>query len=266
MIARLAKCGVLPIITKVRSCCSNTGHPRNRCCIDGKLGKQLRCRAWSCASVASWHCTCNQPQKAAPKAKPVKHLLPSNFQPQSRTGAIPDGAASSEADPVGDRSVLVGLLGQGPLGAEGLLGWLQIPPQTQHTNTTQESDEFPRNKTANEHSKHNRTHTATHAEASAGLSSTQKAAGCIENQAQPPPVKTGGCSASFRAAQSRPPSIRPRRSRFCHYIALFAVIYPPLSSNRLDSTHWFWPRQGGGPMNPGHPPGNKSILDDARVS
>lgn len=45
----------------------------------------------------------------------------------------PDGAAGSETHPVWDRSVLVGLLGKGPLGAEGLLGWLKAHrPNSKH--------------------------------------------------------------------------------------------------------------------------------------
>lgn len=41
----------------------------------------------------------------------------------SAFGIVSDFVVSSVADPVGNGSVLVHLLGQGALGAEGLVGW-----------------------------------------------------------------------------------------------------------------------------------------------
>jgi hypothetical protein len=134
----------------------------------------------------------------------------------------------------------------------------QISPQAENRTTNPQNQD-----------QHNTAHIKTHAKASTGLSLTQQRGGCIENQAPlDPALKKDSCGASFRPAKSPPPSDRPRRCHFCTQMSIIAAVYPPLSSNRLDSTHWCWPMQGGGPNYRGHPPPRlaNSIFDDAKVS
>lgn len=86
-------------------------------------GEAFRCQCGSCASVASWRCSCI----AVSKSCILSNKKPGWQRSQSLRGqVVPDSVARPEADPLGNRAVLLLSFGKLLLGAEGLVALLCV--------------------------------------------------------------------------------------------------------------------------------------------